>query len=261
MTDRLIAERQGPVGWITFSNPERHNAMNMEMWQALPQALSAFAADDEVKVIVLRGAGDRAFVSGADISEFETLRSSAEGVAAYEDLASSTMRSLQIIPKPTIAMIRGYCIGGGLAIAISCDLRIATEGSTFAIPAARLGVGYRFDGVKRLRDLVGPAYAKEIFFTARRLKGSEALRMGLINRMTADADLESTVDEICASIAENAPLTIRATKLMIEELDKPSGEPDYDHCEDLMRACFASEDYTEGRTAFMEKRKPVFRGR
>jgi enoyl-CoA hydratase len=261
MTDRLIAERQGPIGWITFSNPERHNAMNMEMWQALPQALSAFEADDEVKVIVLRGAGDRAFVSGADISEFETLRSSAEAVAAYEDLASSTMRSLQIIPKPTIAMIRGYCIGGGLAIAISCDLRIATEGSTFAIPAARLGVGYRFDGVKRLRDLVGPAFAKEIFFTARRLQGPEALRMGLINRMTADADLEAVVGEICASIAENAPLTIRSTKLMIEELDKPSGEPDYERCEDLMRTCFESEDYTEGRTAFMEKRKPVFRGR
>jgi enoyl-CoA hydratase len=171
------------------------------------------------------------------------------------------MRSLQIIPKPTIAMIRGYCIGGGLAIAISCDLRIASEGSTFAIPAARLGVGYRFDGVKRLRDLVGPAYAKEIFFTARRLQGPEALRMGLINRMTADADLEGAVGELCASIAENAPLTIRSTKLMIEELDKPSGEPDYEHCEELMRACFASEDYTEGRTAFMEKRKPVFRGR
>ena len=127
---------------------------------------------------MLRGAGDRAFVSGADISEFETLRSSAEAVAAYEDLASSTMRSLQIIPKPTIAMIRGYCIGGGLAIAISCDLRIATEGSTFAIPAARLGVGYRFDGVKRLRDLVGPAYAKEIFFTARRLTGAGGVADG-----------------------------------------------------------------------------------
>jgi enoyl-CoA hydratase len=261
MTDRLIAERQGPVGWITFSNPERHNAMNMEMWQALPRALSAFEADDEVKVIVLRGAGDRAFISGADISEFEKHRSSAEAVAAYEDLATTTMRNLQIIPKPTIAMIRGYCIGGGLGLAVSCDLRIATEGSTFAIPAARLGVGYRFDGVKRLRDLVGPAFAKEIFFTARRFHGPEALRMGLINRMTAEADLEAVIGEICASIADNAPLTVRSAKLMIEELDKPSGEPDYERCEDLMKACFASEDYTEGRTAFMEKRKPVFRGR
>ncbi len=261
MTDRLIAERQGPVGWITFSNPERHTAMNMEMWQALPQALSAFEADDEVKVIVLRGAGDRAFISGADISEFEKHRSSVEAVAAYEDLATTTMRSLQIIPKPTIAMIRGYCIGGGLGLAVSCDLRIATEGSTFAIPAARLGVGYRFDGVKRLRDLVGPAFAKEIFFTARRFHGPEALRMGLINRMTAEADLEAVVGEVCASIADNAPLTVRSAKLMIEELDKPSGEPDYERCEALMKACFASEDYTEGRTAFMEKRKPVFRGR
>jgi len=261
MTDRLIAERQGPVGWITFSNPERHNAMNMEMWQALPQALSSFEADDEVKVIVLRGAGDRSFISGADISEFEKHRSSSEAVAAYEDLATSSMRALQIVPKPTIAMIRGYCIGGGLGLAVSCDLRIATEGSTFAIPAARLGVGYRFDGVKRLRDLVGPAFAKEIFFTARRFQGPEALRMGLINRMTADTDLEAVVGGICASIAENAPLTVRSAKLMIEELDKPSGEPNYELCEDLMKACFASEDYTEGRTAFMEKRKPVFRGR
>ena len=261
MTDRLIAERQGSIGWIIFNNPERHNALKVDMWQALPAALAKFEADDEVKVIVLRGAGDRAFISGADISEFEKNRSSVEAVAAYEDMVTSTMRSLQIIPKPTIAMIRGYCIGGGLGLAVSCDLRIATEGSTFAIPAARLGVGYRFDGVKRLRDLVGPAFAKEIFFTARRLQGPEALRMGLINRMTADADLESVVGEICASIADNAPLIIRSTKLMIEELDKPSGEPDYERCEDLMRACFESEDYTEGRTAFMEKRKPVFRGR
>jgi enoyl-CoA hydratase/carnithine racemase len=261
MTDRLIAERQGPIGWITFSNPERHNAMNMEMWQALPQALSAFEAEDEVKVIVLRGAGDRAFISGADISEFEKNRSSVEAVAAYEDMVTSTMRSLQIIPKPTIAMIRGYCIGGGLGLAVSCDLRIATEGSTFGIPAARLGVGYRFNGVKRLRDLVGPAFAKEIFFTARRFHGPEALRMGLINRMTADADLEAVVGELCASIAGNAPLTVRSAKLMIEELDKPLGEPDYERCEDLMKVCFESEDYTEGRTAFMEKRKPVFRGR
>lgn len=261
MTDRLIAERQGPVGRITFNNPERHNAMNLEMWEALPHALSTFAEDGEVKVIVLRGAGDRSFISGADISEFEKHRSSAEAVAAYESLATSTMRALQVVPKPTIAMIRGYCIGGGLGLAVSCDLRIATEGSTFAIPAARLGVGYRFDGVKRLRDLVGPAFAKEIFFTARRFQGPEALRMGLINRMTADAELESVVREICASIAENAPLTVRSAKLMIEELDKPSGEPDYQLCEDLMNACFASEDYTEGRTAFMEKRKPIFRGK
>lgn len=260
MTDRLIAERQGPIGWITFNNPERHNAVNLEMWEALPQALSTFAEDGEVKVIVLRGAGDRSFISGADISEFEKHRSSVEAVAAYEDLATSTMRALQVVPKPTIAMIRGYCIGGGLGLAVSCDLRIATEGSTFAIPAARLGVGYRFDGVKRLRDLVGPAFAKEIFFTAHRFHGPEALRMGLINRMTADADLESVVGEICASIAENAPLTVRSAKLMIEELDKPSGEPDYQRCEDLMNACFASEDYIEGRTSFMEKRKPVFRG-
>jgi len=261
MTDRLIAERKGPVGWITFSNPERHNAMNMEMWQALPQAIAGFESDDDVKVIVLRGAGDRAFISGADISEFERYRASAEAVAAYEELAGATMRSLQTVPKPTIAMIRGYCIGGGLAIAVSCDLRIATEGSTFAIPAARLGVGYLFDGVKRLRDLVGPSYAKEIFFTARRIQASEALRMGLINRMVSDADLEATIDETCASIAENAPLTIRSVKLMIEELDKPSGEPDYQMCENLVRDCFASEDYREGRTAFMEKRRPVFRGK
>jgi enoyl-CoA hydratase/carnithine racemase len=261
MTDRLIAERKGPIGWITFSNPERHNAMNMEMWQALPRAIANFESDDDVKVIVLRGAGDRAFISGADISEFEKYRSSAEAVAAYEELAGATMRSLQTVAKPTIAMIRGYCIGGGLAIAVSCDMRIATEGSTFAIPAARLGVGYLFDGVKRLRDLVGPSYAKEIFFTARRIQASEALRMGLINRMVSDADLEAVVGETCASIAENAPLTIRSVKLMIEELDKPSGEPDYQMCENLVRDCFASEDYREGRTAFMEKRKPVFRGK
>lgn len=261
MTDRLTAERQGPIGWITFNNPERHNAMKLEMWEALPQALSTFESDDGIKVIVLRGAGDSAFVSGADISEFEKHRASSEEVAAYDDLAAASMRALQVVPKPTIAMIRGYCIGGGLGLAISCDLRIATEGSTFALPAARLGVGYSFDGVKRLRDLVGPAFAREIFFTARRFQAPEALRMGLINRMTDDAGLESAIGELCASIADNAPLTVRSAKLMIEELDKPAGEPDYQRCEDLMNACIASDDYVEGRTAFMEKRKPVFRGR
>ncbi|QQP87262.1 enoyl-CoA hydratase/isomerase family protein [Skermanella sp. TT6] len=261
MTDRLIVERQGPIGWITFSNPERHNALKVEMWQALPDALARFEADDEVKVIVLRGAGEKAFISGADISEFEEMRSSEEAVLAYEDLAEGAMRALQTVAKPTIAMIRGYCIGGGLGVAISCDLRIAAEGSTFSIPAGRLGLGYRFSGVKRLHDLVGPAFAKEIFFTARRFPAEEAMRIGLINRMVPAGELDGVIAETCATIADNAPLTVRSVKLMVEELGKPEGEPDHGMCERLVRGCFASEDYVEGRRAFMEKRKPVFRGR
>jgi enoyl-CoA hydratase/carnithine racemase len=261
MTDRLIAERKGAIGWITFNNPERHNALKVDMWQALPKALAGFETDPEVKVIVLRGAGDRAFISGADISEFEQLRSSPEAVGEYEDLAEGAMRSLQTVPKPTIAMIRGYCIGGGVGVAVSCDMRIAAEGAVFGIPAARLGVGYRFGGIKRLNDLVGPAFAKEIFFTARRFPASEALHMRLINRMVPDADLEGTVADLCATIAGNAPLTVRSVKLMVEEMIKPVGEPDIDMCEDLVRGCSASEDYVEGRRAFMAKRKPVFQGR
>ena len=260
-TPRVIAERDGAIGWITFNNPERHNAMSVDMWEAMPEILDAYENDPKIRVVVLKGAGQKAFVSGADISEFETVRGTAEKVKAYEELTDRATDHAYYLSKPTIAQIRGYCIGGGLGIALSCDLRIATEASRFGIPAAKLGLGYRHAGVKKLVDVVGPSYAKEIFYTARQFSAAEALQMRLINRVVADADLEKTVREICDLIIANAPLTIKAAKGVIGELTKVGSDLDADRCEGLIDACFDSADYQEGRKAFMEKRKPVFTGR
>jgi enoyl-CoA hydratase/carnithine racemase len=261
MTDRLLAEKSGPTGWITFNNPERRNAVSLDMWEALSPALERFGADPEVKAVVLRGAGDKAFVSGADISQFEKDRSNADGVLRYEQLAEGAQRMLYEFRKPTIAMIRGYCLGGGLNIALACDLRIAADDSKFGIPAAKMGLAYRVSSTKNLVDAVGPAYAKEILLSARQFSADEALRIGLANRVVPAAALEATVGEYCAMFAANAPLTMATAKFIIRELLKSSSALDEKACADAVRRCFESEDYKEGRRAFMEKRKPAFSGR
>jgi len=260
-TDKMIAEKDGPIGWMTFNNPARHNATSVGMWEAIPQIVDAYERDPAIRVIVLKGAGEKAFVAGADISEFETARSNADQVARYEQLADGATERLAKAAKPTIAMVRGYCIGGGLGIALACDLRIASDNSKFAVPAAKLGLGYRAAGIKKLVNVVGASFAKEIFYTARQFTATEAIAMGLINRAVPEAELESYVRDTCATIAQNAPLTILAVKRTVEELSKLSGEPDLARCEKLVMDCFGSQDYVEGRRAFMEKRKPAFRGR
>jgi len=260
-TERMIAEVDGAIGWLTFNNPSRRNAVSMDMWQAIPEIFDAFERDPAVRVIVLTGAGDKAFVSGADISEFEKNRSSPEAVARYDEIGARAQGRIVNATKPTIAMIRGFCMGGGVGVALSCDLRIAAESAQFGIPAAKLGIGYRVDGVTKLLALVGPAFAKEIFYTARRFTAAEAHGMGLVNRVLADGELEGFVRSYCGMIAENAPLSLLASKGIITELSKLSSEVDRKHCEELVRRCFESEDYVEGRRAFMEKRKPQFNGR
>ena len=258
-TPFMIAETEGNIGWMIFNNPDKHNAVKAEMWEAIPQILDTFEANDAVKVVVLKGAGEKAFISGADISEFEQVRSSESATKHYEDIADTATDRLYSCTKPTIAMIRGYCIGGGAGIAVSCDLRIATEASRFGIPAAKLSVGYRYGGIRKLVDLVGPSAAKDIFFTARQVPAPEALTMGLINRMVPDHELEAMVQDYCQSIGANAPLTITAVKQIVGQISKPGGF-DQALCEQLVENCFSSEDYIEGRRAFMEKRKPVFKG-
>lgn len=255
----MLAGVEGPIGWMTFNKPEKRNAVSLDMWEAIPAIIRQFEADPAVRVVVLKGAGDKAFVSGADISQFEKSRSAPEVNTHYEDLTQAASKALAECAKPTIAMIRGYCIGGGLAIAASCDLRIATEESAFGIPAARLGVGYAWPGVKKLVELVGPSFTREIFLTARHFTAAEARDMGLINRAVAEADLESYTRQYCATIAENAPLTMSTLKRTVAEVSR-GNEADQALCESLVDACFASADFTEGRRAFMEKRRPVFRG-
>ena len=259
-SDRMIGTKEGPIGWIIFNHPERRNAMSLDMWEALPRILDEFEVDPEIRVIVLRGADNIAFVSGADISEFETHRATVEGVARYEDIVEAATGRLAASPNPVIAMIQGFCIGGGLAIALACDIRIASPDSRFAIPAAKLGLGYRHGGIRTLIDVVGPAYAKEIFFTARQFTAAEAYEMGLVNRVVASPDLQAYTRDYCAMIAANAPMTIRAVKRTSAEIAREPADFDAELCETMVSECFASDDYKEGRRAFMEKRKPQFRG-
>jgi enoyl-CoA hydratase/carnithine racemase len=259
-TERLIGEKDGAIGWMIFNHPERRNAISLDMWRAIPVVLEAFEADPEVRVVVFKGAGDKAFVSGADISQFGEHRDSQAANAVYSAQSAAATRAMVGFSKPSIAMIRGFCIGGGLAVALTCDLRICSDDSRFGIPAARLGLGYAFDGVKALADLVGPSGAKDILFTARHLDAAEAGRIGLVNKVTSPEDLEAETRAYAAMIGQNAPLTIKAAKMAVREAMK---DPDRRQVDDVNRAvedCFRSEDYAEGRKAFMEKRRPVFRG-
>jgi enoyl-CoA hydratase len=260
-SDKMLARKEGAVGHVVFNNPERHNAVSMEMWRAAESILADFNEDANIRVIVLSGAGGKAFVSGADISKFEDERASAEAVKQYNAATARAYANLCDSPKPTIAMIRGYCIGGGLGLAASCDIRFCTEQSRFALPAARLGLGYSLASIKRLSDVVGIPNAKDICLSARRYDADEALAMGLVHAVLPDADLEDRVKEYAEKVAANAPLTVAAMKRVFIELSRDPEERDLDACQAAVDRCFASEDYVEGRQAFMEKREPRFTGR
>jgi enoyl-CoA hydratase/carnithine racemase len=259
-TDKMLARKEGGVGYVTFNNPERHNAVSLEMWEALSGYLADFAADNSVRVVVLTGAGGKAFVSGADISKFESERSSKEAIDRYNVAVDKANTAVYEFPKPTVAMIRGYCIGGGVGLALCCDLRICSDNSKFGVPAAKLGLGYGYNGIKKLVDLVGPSFAKEIFFTARQFTAAEAQVMGLVNRVLPDGEVESYVKTYADTISGNAPLTVNSVKYIVGQAVKPESQRDLKKCDELVAQCFASKDYIEGRTAFMEKRKPNFTG-
>lgn len=260
MGGRVRVEKQGRIGWLVFDHPERRNAISIEMWREIPVALQGLADDPEVRVVVLRGEGETAFVSGADISEFEAQRTGSS-VAGYEADNGRAFLALAQLEKPLLAMIHGYCVGGGVAIALGADLRYAADDAVFAIPAARLGLGYAPGGLEALVRVVGHSAAKEIFFTARRFRADEALRMGLVNRVCPKRELEGFVLETAEQIAGNAPLTVRSVKLIVQDLAKEPGARDHARVAESLRACMESEDYREGMRAFLEKRTPSFRGR
>ncbi|NML42234.1 enoyl-CoA hydratase [Ramlibacter sp. G-1-2-2] len=260
-SERVQSWLDGRTLQIRFDNPARHNALSVDMWEAVPPLLAAARDDDRVRLVVFSGAGGKAFVSGADISQFEDMRAAREAVSRYESMAETTLQGIAEFPKPTLACIRGWCIGGGVNVAIACDLRIAATDAVFSVPAARLGLGYRYSAMKNLVDLVGPGAAKDLFFTARRVGAEEAKALGLVNRIAPPEELDALLGEYQQAMADNAPLTIMAAKAITREILKPSPDQDTALCASLIRGCFESADYAEGRTAFMQKRKPVFTGR
>ena len=260
MTDKMLSRKEGKVGYLTFNNPERHNAVSLDMWEAAEGFLDDFKTDDNIRVVVVTGAGGKAFASGADISKFKDERQEAAAVAHYQATTQKAYDTVLGMPIPTIAMIRGYCIGGGTALAVCCDIRICTENAKFGVPAAKLGLGYGMNRAKPLVDLIGPAYAKEMFFTGRQFTAQEAEKMGLVNRVVADDQLETVVGEMARTIVENAPLTVKCAKLVVGEVLKDPENRDIAATERAVEACFKSQDYKEGQAAFMEKRKPRFIG-
>jgi enoyl-CoA hydratase len=260
-TDKMLSRKEGSVGYVIFNNPERHNAVSLEMWARTSEILEDFRNDNDVRVVVITGAGGKSFVSGADISRFESERASQEATKLYSQKVAAANESIYEFPKPTIAMIKGYCIGGGLGLAVCCDLRICSDNSRFAVPAAKLGLGYSFNGLRRLVNVVGPAFAREIFYTARQFSAEDARVMGLVNRIVAQAGLERYVKEYAETIAANAPLTVTSVKYIIGEVIKDESRRDLARCAAMVEQCFTSKDFIEGRRAFMEKRRPAFTGR
>jgi len=259
-TEKMLARKEGAVGYLIFNNPERRNAVSLEMWEAAAGMLDKFAGDHEVRVVVVTGAGGKAFVSGADVSRFGEERATPQAIAQYNASVEKANTAFYDFPKPTIAMIRGFCIGGGVGLAVCCDLRICSDNSRFGIPAAKLGLGYGYPGIRRLCDVVGPSFAKEIFFTARQFDAEEARAMGLVNRVVPEAELEAYVKSYAETIAANAPLTVDAVKFIVRQVTEDESRRDLKRAAELVQNCFASKDYVEGRTAFVEKRKPVFTG-
>src|SRR6202051_4401192 len=249
------------VGVITFNNPHKRNAMSLDMWEGLGQALIELRDDADVRVVILTGAGDKAFMSGADISQFEKTRHNAQASEEYAKKSAAQRALLADYPKPIIACIRGFCLGGGMQVAMSADIRIASDNSQLGMPAAKLGIAYCYDGLKNLVSLVGPSWARLLMYTGMRIDAAEALRIGLVDRVLPGTELWDATMEIARTISGNAPLAVQAAKITIKQVLKDESHRDMDAIKAIGTACMDSDDFREGRRAFMEKRKPKFTGR
>jgi len=259
-TQKILSWVTGPIGWISFNDPTKHNAISIDMAQAVPEIVAAYEKDKNIRVIILRGAGERAFAAGSNISSFGEVRNDPGQNHNYHIINEAAYNAFYYCSKPTIAMINGYCIGGGLDFATSCDIRLCADNAVFAIPAVRLGLGYGYEGQIRLNRIVGPMHGRDIFFTGRHYNAQEALRMGLVHYVIPGVQFESFVNEYALKISQNAPMTLMAIKRAFIELEKNESERDLPSAQALIDACFKSADYKEGRNAFAEKRPPQFKG-
>ena len=261
VTSKLITSKADGVGHIILNQPEKRNAIAYEMWQGIAVPADDYASDDAIRVVVISGAGDKAFSAGADISQFAEKRSDKAATDDYNATVRKALEAVDRLGKPTIAMIQGFCVGGGMSLATHFDMRIASDDSRFGIPAAKLGLAYRWEDVRALVQLIGPTFTREILYTGRLFDATDAQQMGLVNRVMPQSELQAFVSDYAARIAANAPLTVRSVKETVNQVLKDPAARDIAQVERLIAACFASEDYQEGRQAFMEKRKPEFRGR
>ena len=260
-TDRLLAYVEDGVGWMVFNNPKRLNAVNFAMKQAIPGIVEAFDTDDEVRVVVITGTGERAFVSGADVTEFGELRSTPEAIRVYDEVTNRMWDSLRQLRKPMIALVRGFALGGGLETVLRADIRIAAENAEFGIPAVKIGLGFSFDNTEELLRVIGPTHTADLLLTGRRMNAEEALTSGLVNRVVPLDEIDQVVRDLAAEIAANAPLAVRLVKANMQADHLPADERDQAQLDALAAECYASEDYAEGRRALNEKRQPHFTGR
>jgi len=258
---KMMSRSEGSVGWMIFDQQAKYNAVTYDMRRAIPEILEKFEKDDEVRIVIVAGAGDKAFISGSDVSQFGEKRSSKDMIKLYDEASEQANSAMQDFPKPLIAMIQGYCLGAGVLTAMLCDFRIAADNSVFGLPPAKLGLGFGFGGVDNLVKLIGPAYASEMLFTGNRYTAEQAMKMGLVNEIVPHTELEQTVVESAEIIALNAPLTIKLLKTSIQNTQLDESQRDMQKVQAQIDACFESEDYQEGRKAFMEKRRPNFKGR
>jgi enoyl-CoA hydratase len=250
----MLSRKVGSIGFLTFNNIKHHNATTYEMWKAIPNLLKTLEDDPEVHVVVVEGAGEKSFISGSDISEFEKFRTSLELVKEYNECEHRAYAAMKTTLKPLLAAIQGFCMGGGVTVALNSDIRIAREDALFCVPPAKLGIGYPKEAVEDMTRIIGSAYTKDLLFTARKFDATEALQMGLVTRIVKQSDWKDTIHEVAETIAANAPLTIKAAKVCIDEWDEKT-------CLRMIDRCYTSDDYVEGQQAFKQKRTPIFVGK
>ena len=261
MTDKILTAQEGAIGRIIFNNPEKLNAISLDMWEGLGHAVDALEADDAIRVIVVSGAGGKSFIAGADVSKYEEERMGDDAQEHYARTGERGLSALYNSSKVTVAAIDGWCIGGGISVAVSCDLRYCSEKSKFGQPAMRYGIGYRYKSLRRLVDIIGIPAAKDLLLGSLQFDAQEAFSKGLVGRVVPEAEFEAFIAKTAKTIAAGAPLTAKQVKFTLNTIAQDLPDRDLDRCEEMFLTCYASEDYREGIRAFAEKRKAIFKGR